>query len=167
MPVSIDGNRDRPLTWVHNVYFITKSLFSFFPLPLQCHCCCILLDLWFSLCKKSKLEHCKSPVSSPLAVLKPVRHSMPDGFSYQSALFPGALGNRRWEQGKRGRGGHLAHPRLVNLSAHSLSQICFLSWWHGRCPSATSPAESSSIRDLKADFKEVVGAGGEGSLIAA
>lgn len=165
MSVSIDGNRDRLPIWVHNVYFILKVCFPFSLPPNllpQCHCCCILLDLWFSLRKKSKLEHCKSSLSSPLPALKTGCHSMPDSFSYQSALFPGALGNWRWEQGT-GRGEGPACPRLVNLSAHSLSQICFLSWWHSRCPSAIGPAESSFIRDLKADFKEVVGTGGGGA----
>lgn len=31
MPVSIDGNGDRPLTGVHNVYFIPKVCFPFSP----------------------------------------------------------------------------------------------------------------------------------------
>lgn len=112
LSVSIDGNRDRLLIWVHNIHFILKDCFLFFP-PLQCHRCCILLDLWFSLCKKSKLEHCKSPLSSPLAALKPVHHLMPNSFSYQSELFPGALGNRRWEQGRRREGYSLARSLLT------------------------------------------------------
>lgn len=149
---------------MHNVYFILKVCFPFSLPPNllpQCHCCCILLDLWFSLRKKSKLEHCKSSLSSPLPALKPGCHSMPDGFSYQMHYFQGL-----WGIGGENRervGGGPARPRLVNLSAHSLSQICFLSWWHSRCPSAIGPAESSFIRDLKADFKEVVGTGGGGA----
>lgn len=129
MSVSIDGNRDRLPIWVHNVYFILKVCFPFSLPPNllpQCHCCCILLDLWFSLRKKSKLEHCKSSLSSPLPALKPGCHSMPDGFSYQMHYFQGL-----WGIGGENRervGGGPARPRLVNLSAHSLSQICFLSW---------------------------------------
>lgn len=85
---------------------------------------------------------------------------MPDGFSYQRTLFPGALGNWRWEQGT-GRGSLLAQGLLT--WAHTL----FLKFVFSAGGTVTAPAPSVQQRAVPFEiwrqiFKEVVGRGGGG-----